>query len=144
MPEPSLLTQLLELPNVRVIGYELSNRDRLYVTIESTLVAAVCPSCHQISEVSQGHAEQQLIRDLCIWQRQCWLRYRPRRFHCAKCQTTFVERALWREAEFVYTRRYEQVVYERARREPISQIAQQEQLSEDIVQAIFERWAKKT
>lgn len=144
MPEHSLLTQLLELPNVRVIGYDLINRDRLDVTIESTLVAAVCPSCQQISEVTHGHAEQQLIRDLSIWQRQCWLRYRPRRFHCARCQTTFVERVLWREAEFVYTQRYEQVIYERARREPISQIAQQEQLSEDIVQAIFERWAKKT
>jgi transposase len=144
MPEHSLLTQLLELPNVRVIGYDLLNRDRLDVTIESTLVAAVCPSCQRISQVTHGHAEQQLIRDLSIWQRQCWLRYRPRRFHCASCQTTFVERVLWREAEFVYTQRYEQVIYERACREPISQIAHQEQLSEDIVQAIFERWAKKT
>ena len=54
-----------------------------------------------------------------------------------------MERVLWQEAVFVYTQRYEQVIYERARREPIRQIAQPEPLSEDIVQAIFERWAKK-
>jgi transposase len=144
MPDFSLLTQLLALPNVRVTGYDLISGECLYVTIESTLDAAVCPSCQRISEATHGHAEQQLIRDLSIWQRQCWLRYRPRRFQCAHCQATFVERVLWREAEFVYTRRYEQALYERACREPISQIAQQEQLSEDIVQGLFERWAKKT
>ena len=75
MPEHSLLTQLLELPNVRILGYALINHDHLNVMIESTLVAAVCPSCQQISEVTHGHAEQQLIRDLSIWQRQCELRY---------------------------------------------------------------------
>jgi len=144
MPEHSLLTQLLELPNVRVIDYDLISRESLHVTIESTLAAAVCPNCQQISEATHGHAEQQLIRDLAIWQRRCWLRYRPRRFQCANCQTTFGERVVWREAEFVYTQRYERAVYERARREPIRQIAQQEQLSEEIVHGIFARWAKKT
>ncbi len=144
MPEYSLLTQLLELPNVRVTGYDLVSGERLDVTIKSTVDAAVCPNCQQISETTHGHAEPQLIRDLPIWQRHCWLRYRPRRFRCAPCQATFVERVRWREAEFVYTRRYEQSLYERARHEPIRQIAQQEQLSEDIVQGIFARWAKKT
>ena len=39
--------------------------------------------------------------------------------------------------------RYEQHIYQRSRKEPILQIAQDEQLSEEIVQGIFERWAKK-
>ncbi len=59
------------------------------------------------------------------------------------CQDTFVERVLWREPDLDYTVRYEQALYQRARREPISQIAESEQLSEDIVQGIFERGAKK-
>jgi len=50
---------------------------------------------------------------------------------------------VWREPGLTYTNRYEQYLYERARREPIAQIAQDEQVSEDIVQGIFERRAKK-
>jgi transposase len=83
-----------------------------------------------------------LIRDLPIWQRLCWLHYVPRRFKCLSCQDTFVERVLWREPDLDYTVRYAPDLYQRARREPISQIAESEQLSEDIVQGIFERGAK--
>ena len=86
----------------------------------------------------------QLIRDLPIWQRRCWLHYAPRRFKCVTCQDTFVERVLWRQPDLDYTSRYEQSLYQRACREPISHIAESEQLSEDIVQGIFERGAKKT
>ncbi len=39
--------------------------------------------------------------------------------------------------------RYEKHVYQRARKEPVNQIAQDEGLSEETVQAIFEHWAKK-
>jgi hypothetical protein len=42
-----------------------------------------------------------------------------------------------------YTRRYEQFIYERTRREPLAQIAQAEGLTEAIVQGLFERGAKK-
>lgn len=144
MSEYQLLTQLLDLPNVRVIGYDLIGAERIHVTIESVVEAALCPNCQCVSEAGHGYAEPQFIRDLSIWQRQCWVCYRPRRFKCTPCRSTFVERVVWREAEFVYTLRYEQALYQRARREPIAHIAQSEQLSEDIVQGLFERWAKKT
>lgn len=106
MSDYQLLTKLLDLPNVRVTGYDLLEAERLHVTIESNVEAAVCPTCQRVSESGHGHAEPQFIRDLSIWQRQCWLCYRPRRFKCATCQSTFVERVVWREADFVYTRRY--------------------------------------
>jgi transposase len=88
-------------------------------------------------------SEPQMIRDLSIWDRSCWLRLLPRRVKCAHCQKTFVERLAWREPGRDYTIRYEQHIYKRSRKEPISQIAQDERLSEDAVQGIFERWAKK-
>jgi predicted Zn-dependent protease with MMP-like domain len=50
----------------------------------------------------------------------------------------------WREAGRDYTTRYEQALSERVRHAPISQVAHEEHLSEDIVQGIFERWAKKS
>ena len=144
MSDDSLLTELLGLPNLRVTQYDLIGQEQLRLVVESTLEAAICPTCQTLSWAGHGTAKAQVIRDLSIWQRQCWLGYAPRRFCCATCQDTFVERVVWRESDFVYTSRYEQALYERARREPIAHIAQSEQLSEDIVQGIFERWAQKT
>ncbi len=143
MPDYQMLSELLGLPQVRVTQYELRGHDEIRVTVESTVEAAVCPECQQVSFHLHELSKPQLIRDLSLWQRRSWLHYAPRRFKCATCQDTFVERVAWREPDLDYTLRYEQALFQRARREPISQIAASEQLSEDQVQGIFERGAKK-
>jgi transposase len=79
-----------------------------------------------------------------MWGHQCWLRYAPRRFVCASCHSTFVERVAWREPGLAHTLRYAQHIYERTRHQDIAQIAQAEGLSQDTVQGIFERGGKKT
>jgi transposase len=137
------LTELLDLPNVRVMHFQLVGSHHLNVVVESTLEAAMCPQCQQPSWVVHDQSEPQMIRDLPIWNRRCWLSYRPRRFDCATCNNTFVERVVWREAGLDYTVRYEQAVYEKVHRESVAQAAHDERLSEDIIQGIFEREAKK-
>ena len=143
MPDYQMLTELLGLPQVRVTSHELRGRDDIRLTVESTVEAAVCPECQTVSFSVHETSKPQLIRDLPLWQRRGWLQYAPRRFKCASCQDTFVERVLWREPDLNYTLRYEQAIYERARREPLSQLAASEQLSQDQVQGIFARGAKK-
>ena len=143
MANYDLLTELLDLPNVRVTHYQLVGQQRLNLFIESTFAVAVCPDCQQLSLVVHQIGEPQMLRDLPIWNRRCWLRYALRRFKCETCATTFVERVGWREPGLDYTRRYEQFVYERTRREPLAQVAQAEGLTEAIVQGLFERGAKK-
>lgn len=143
MPDYQLLTELLGLPNVRVTHYQLVGAGQINLFVESTLPAAVCPECQQVSLSVHETGERQAIRDLPLWQRNCWLHYAPRRFKCASCADTFVERVMWREPGLAYTHRYEQSVYERTRREPIAQVARTEGLSEEATQGLFERWAKK-
>ena len=143
MAQYDQLTELLDLPHTRVVHYQLVGHHRVNLFVESTLEAAICPTCQHVSTVIHDQGAPLFIRDLSLWHRRCWLRYVPRRFECATCQATFVERLAWREPNREYTQRYEQAIFERARREPTSQIAQAEQLSEDQVQGIFERWAKK-
>lgn len=143
MAEYSVLTELLNLSNVKVIHYQLVGQNRINLFVESLLEMALCPDCGQASQTLHEVSDPQMIRDLAIWERTCWLRLKPRRFKCATCQDTFVERLAWREPGRDYTIRYEQHVYQRTRKEPILQVAKDEQLSEEIVQGIFERWAKK-
>jgi transposase len=84
-----------------------------------------------------------MIRDLTIAERQCYLVYRARRFKCEPCKKTFVERVEWKRSNVSYTERYERYGYQLVRRESVSQVAQDEGLSEEAVQAIFEYRAKK-
>jgi len=143
MAEYPELTQVLNLTNLKVVHYQLVGQERINLFVEPTLELALCPDCQQTTTKVHDVGEPQMIRDLALGERRCWLRLTPRRFECANCQKTFVERLAWREPGRDYTLRYEQRIYKRSRKEPILQIAQDEALSEEAVQGIFERWAKK-
>lgn len=143
MADYQMLGELLGLPHVSVLGYQIVGNERIEVQIRSSLEAALCPDCQQISTQIHDTAEAQTVRDLPMWDRQCWLRYAPRRFACAHCGRTFVERVAWRTPGVGYTMRYAQHIYERARQQAIAQVAQDEGLSQDTVRIIFEQGAKK-
>ena len=143
MADYQIPSELLGLPHVKAVSYQLTSAERIEVCIASSLAAAVCPGCGRVSTQIHDTAEPQTLRDLAIWDRQCWLRYAPRRFACAASHRTFVERVAWREPGFAHTVRYAQHIYERTRHQDLAQIAQDEGLSQDTVRGIFERWAKK-
>lgn len=143
MDENQILTKLLGIEKLEVIGSTFVGSDEIYLNVEPMLTVAACPDCSAISLREHDHGDEQKVRDLAVAERRCWLVYRPRRFRCERCRNTFVERLEWRRAGMSYTTRYEKYIYQRSRREPISQIAQDEGLSEEAVQAIFEDLAKK-
>ena len=142
MADCQMLCELLGLPNIHVLGYQIVGNERIEVQIRSSLEAALCPDCQQISTQIYDTAEAQTLRDLPMWDRQCWLRYAPRRFACTHCGRTFVERVAWRTPGVSYTVRYAQHIYARTRQQDIAQVAQDEGLSQDTVRAIFEHGAK--
>ena len=144
MNEYELIGSLLGLPQIDVTQYRLIGTTQIEISIESTARVAVCPTCGQVSAPVLRQDEAQSLRDLRMWNRACLLRYRPQRYRCQSCQASFTAQVLWRQAGRSYTERYAQWLAERVRHEPISAIAQAEGLSEETVQGIFERTAKKT
>jgi transposase len=143
MSNQDFLSELLGIAKLRVTGTEFIGAERIKLVVENIEEAGVCPECHQISIQVHGQCEEQPIRDLAYGERRCYLSYRARRFRCETCNKTFVERVAWKRPEVSYTLRYENYIYQRARKEPVSLIAEEEGLSEEAVQAIFEHKAKK-
>ena len=143
MVNNDFLNELLGIDKLRVTDIRISGAEQITLYVESIEEAAICPECNRGSLKVHGLCEEQLIRDLPYGERRCYLSYRARRFRCGECGKTFVEQVLWKRAEVSYTRRYEEQIYERAHKEPVSQIAEEEGLSEEAVQTIFEHWAKK-
>ena len=122
---------------------ECIGEDQIKLMVESTKPVVSCPECGHLSTQVHDLSQVQMVRDLAIAQRCCHLAYRARRFKCEPCQKTFVERVDWKRAGMSYTERYERHLYQRVRRESVRQVAQDEGLSEEATQAIFEYWAKK-
>lgn len=143
MNNNEFLNELLNLEKLQVTDTEFAGSEQVTLFVESTLAAGICPHCHQVSTKVHDLSAEQTIRDLSIGERCCYLSYRARRFDCEHCDKTFVERVDWKRPGVSFTLRYEQYLYQRARKEPVSQIAQDEGLSEEAVQAIFEHRAKK-
>ncbi len=143
MNDQEFLSELLGIARLRVTGTEFTGTEQIKLVVESIEEAGVCPACRQVSFKLHGWCEEQLLRDLAYGERRCYLSYRARRFRCEGCNKTFTERVTWKRPEVSYTLRYEKYVYERARQEPVRQIAEEEGLSEEMVQAIFEHRAKK-
>ncbi len=143
MNNNELLNRLLGISKLHVVKSEFIGEEKLHLEVASTLPVASCPDCGGVSNQVHDESEAQMIRDLSIAERQCYLVYRARRFKCEHCKRTFVERVEWKRSNVSYTERYERFVYQRVRRESVSQVAQDEGLSEEAVQALFEHRAKK-
>ena len=143
MNNNELLNKLLGIAKLRVVKSEFIGEEKLQLEVASTLAVASCPDCGHVSPLVHDESEAQMIRDLSIAERRCFLVYRARRFKCEHCKKTFVERVEWKRAGVSYTERYERYVYQRVRRESVSQVAQDEGMSEEAAQAIFEYRAKK-
>jgi len=143
MNNNELLNRLLGIQKLHVLQSDFIGEEKLHLEVVSNMSVASCPDCGQVSHQAHDESEAQMIRDLCIAERKCYLVYRARRFKCEHCKKTFVERVEWKRSNVSYTERYEHYVYQRVRRESISQVAQDEGLSEEAVQAIFEYRAKK-
>jgi transposase len=143
MNNNELLNRLLGIQKLHVVKSDFIGEEKLHLEVVSTLTVASCPDCGQVSDQAHDESEAQMIRDLAIAERQSYLVYRARRFKCEPCKKTFVERVEWKRPNVSYTERYESYIYQRVRRESVSQVAQDEGLSEETVQAIFEYRAKK-
>lgn len=143
MAYSDLLSELLGIDKLRVMRTEIDSAEQITLFVESVEEVAVCPECKQLSLQVHGLCDKQLIHDLSYGERRCYLSYQARRFRCSFCDKTFTEGVAWKRTGVSYTLRYEKHVYQRARKEPVNQIAQGEGLSEETVQAIFEHWAKK-
>jgi len=143
MNNSELLNRLLGIQKLHVVKSDFIGEEKIHLEVESILSVASCPECGRVSDQIHDESEAQMIRDLSIAERRCYLVYRARRFKCEQCKKTFVERVEWKRSNVSYTERYERYVYQRVRRESVSQVAQDEGLSEEAVQAIFEYRAKK-
>jgi len=82
MNNNGFLNELLNLEKLQVTEAEFSGAEQVTLFVESTLSAGICPNCNQVSTKVHDLSAVQMIRDLSIGERCCYLSYQARRFDC--------------------------------------------------------------
>jgi transposase len=129
------LTDLLEIPAVRVTGYQ-KEQDRIDVFVELEKNSATCPGCGVRS--ARQHSEKALrVRDLPCFGRHVYLILPRRRFKCRRCEKPFTEHLSFVEFGTSFTQRYEQYLYDQCQERSFTAVAKQEGISDTVVDKTY-------
>jgi transposase len=94
----------LEIPDVKVLQTEFTKAGELIITIASTKTEAVCHRCGRAIRKVHGYEDWVVIRYLPVFERNSYLRYRPRRYYCADCDATTTQQVEWHEPNSPHSR----------------------------------------
>lgn len=135
-----LLTQILNIPNYKVVNTEISDV-RIMLDIESTLNGATCPKCNSFcTDLHENHTR--IIRDLPISGKPCYLRFTKRRFFCRECRDQFSEQLSFVKEYRDYTNRYQNWIFHSVKENNITAVVRTEGLTYDQIESIFLNEAK--
>jgi transposase len=130
-----ILTQLLSIPNYKVVGVEMAD-DTITLDIESTLDGAECPRCGTYCmDLHENHSRT--VRDLPISGKACYLRFIRRRFFCSHCRDPFSESLSFVQKRRDYTKRYEARIFHQVKENNITAVQRLEGLTYDQIESIF-------
>jgi transposase len=136
-----ILTQLLSIPNYKVVGVEMAD-DTITLDIESTLDGAKCPRCDTYcTDLHENHPRT--VRDLPIIGKACYLSFARRRFFCSHCGKSFSESLSFVQERRDYTNRYQEWIFHQVKESNITAIQRLEGLTYDQIESIFLTEAKR-
>jgi transposase len=134
------LTQLLAIPNYKVVGVEMTE-DTITLDIQSSLKGAKCPRCGAYcTDLHENH--QRTVRDLPISGKACYLRFVRRRFFCSRCSKPFSESLSFVQERRDYTKRYQAWIFHQVKENNIIAVQRLEGLTYDRIESIFLTEAK--
>ncbi len=133
----SAVEKLLNLPGTKVAGYQ-QLEGYICLHLKFTSQGINCRHCQEYTQ--QFHqATFILVRDLPTFGQPVYLKLPRRRFYCPRCQRYVTQKLEFIDWRQVYTRRYEQHIYQRVLSVSVEQVSREEDLSSEVIQGIFKR-----
>ena len=135
----------LNIPDVKVLKNEINQRGELIITVESIKSGTSCRMCGAWIEKLHGHDDWVIIRHLPVFGRPSYLRYRPRRYQCLKCEgkPTTTQRVDWQDGNSPHTFVYDEHLLLELVGSTIEDVSVKETVSYDAVLGAMERRIEK-
>jgi transposase len=131
----------LGIPEVRVLKTEINEQGELIITIESTKKGTNCRWCGNWITKSHGYDKWVEVRHLSVFGRPTYLRYRPRRYRCEKCEEkpTTTQRIEWHEKGSPNTMAYDDHILLQLVNSTVEDVSIKEKVTYDGVLGVMER-----
>jgi transposase len=136
-----LITIPLDLPEVRVVETEVTERGEFVITVESTVGSTRCRKCGRDTTEFHSYDRWISLRHLPILDQTVWIRLRPKRYRCPFCSDhpTTTQRLSWYEPGADKTRAYEQYLLVRLINSTIEDVSRKEQVGYGAVMGVLDR-----
>jgi transposase len=131
---------LLNLPGITVIGSK-EVEGYLCFQVQISQLSTNCPHC-QKSTKELHQVTWRLVRDLPAFGKAVYLKVPRRKFYCRRCQRYSTERLEFLNRGRLYTKRYEENIYQRVVNSNVEQVGREECLSPMAIQGIF-NWVSR-
>ena len=141
MAKEAEITVPLGISEIRVLKTEINKRGELIITIESTKKGTNCRWCGNWITKSHGHGQWVEVRHLSVFSRPTYLRYRPKRYRCEKCEKkpTTTQRLEWHEKGSPNTIAYDDHILLQLVHSTVEDVSIKEKVSYDSVLGVMER-----
>ncbi len=134
------IEQLLNLPNIRVLKVEISERE-IRCDLESTLGYAICYRCGRKATKFFEHGETLMLRHLPICERKVMLYLHTRRYRCLNCEDrpTTTERGDWYDAQANCTKAFADFLLRQLVNSTLQDVADKHQVTYGCVRGLLTR-----
>jgi transposase len=135
------ITIPLDIPDIKVLQTQITERGEFIITVESTLSSARCHQCGQEIHKSHGHDDWVTVRHLPILGRPVYIRYRPKRYQCERCvgHPTTTQSVAWHESNSPHTTAYDRHVLLQLVNSTVEDVRLKEGVTYDAVLGVLER-----
>lgn len=131
----------LNIPDVKILDIETSRTNDLVITVKSTNKSATCRKCGQKITKIHDYGEAILLRHLPVFGQSVYIRLRPARFQCERCDTkpTTTEEPNWYNRRSKFTKAYEEWLMRLLINSTVQDVARKEQVSTEDVEGVLSR-----
>jgi transposase len=131
----------LDIPDIRVLGTEITRNGDVIITVESTKSETVCRRCGKIVRKFHGHDAWVRVRYLPVFGQPTYLRYRPKRYQCQECEgrPTTTQELEWHADNSPHAIVYDEYILLHLVNATIEDVSIKEQLPYDCVLGVLER-----
>jgi transposase len=139
------ITIPLGIPDLKVLGVELSPRGDVIITVQSTIEGTKCRKCGANLTQIHGFDEAITLRHLPILGRKTYLRLRPKRYRCSDCdgKPTTTQGLEWYTPKSPNTQAYERYLLLQMVNTTLADLSVKEDIGYKELEAVLDRWIER-
>jgi len=135
------ITIPLDIPNVEVVGTEITSENHFLIRVESSQETTACGVCGNQIRCTFGHGQELCLRHLPVLGLETYIVIRPRRGQCLECyhDPTTTQIVSWYEQRSPHTQAYDEYLLKQLINSTIEDVSLKEQVGYDAVLGALNR-----